>query len=103
MTSIPNTTQCARILEWLSEGKPLTAEQALSVMGCARLAARIQDLRDAGNVIATKMITVRNRYGQSCRIAEYRMKKAAKPKKRTQATKKLTGQIDMGEVWGAQQ
>lgn len=100
--AVPNSSQCARILDWLTAGKPLTAEQALSAMGIARCAARIQDLRDAGNVITTRMITVRNRYGEPCRVAEYTLKKSVTPKKRTRAPKKLTGQIDMGEVWGAQ-
>lgn len=98
--AVPNPTQCSRILDWLTSGKSLTAEQALSAMGIARCAARIQDLRDAGNIIKTRMITVRNRYGEPCRVAEYTLKKSATPKKRTRAPKKLTGQIDMGEVWG---
>jgi hypothetical protein len=70
-------TQCTRVLEWLALGKPLTAEIAKNAMGIARLAARVQDLRDQGNVIHTKIITVRNRFGQKCRVAEYSLLRTA--------------------------
>lgn len=64
-------SQTARVLSWLEQGKPLTSELALSALGIARLAARIQDLRDAGHTIHTRTITVRNRFGERCRVAEY--------------------------------
>lgn len=41
-------SQCAQILKWLREGKPLTPLLALEQFGCFRLAARINDLRYAG-------------------------------------------------------
>lgn len=64
-------TQCTRILEWLQLGKPLTAEIALKELGCARLAARIRDLRAEGHKIHARLVPVTNRYGQRCRVAEY--------------------------------
>lgn len=64
-------TQCKRVLAWLELGKPITQQLALSELGVGRLAARIQDLRDAGHTIHTKTITVRNRFGEPCRVAEY--------------------------------
>lgn len=70
-------TQCTRVLEWLALGKPITAEIAKNAMGIARLAARIQDLRNQGNVIHTKMVTVHNRFGQKCRVAEYSLLRSA--------------------------
>ncbi|QRE00633.1 hypothetical protein [Pseudomonas phage Itty13] len=64
-------SQCARILAWLQLGKPITASIALREFGVGRLAARVRDLRQSGHVIHTKMITVRNRNGSPCRVAEY--------------------------------
>lgn len=70
-------TQCQRLLLWLKLEKPITAEIAFREFGIARLAARIQDLRDAGHVIHTKSITVLNRDGQKCRVGEYWLVRAA--------------------------
>lgn len=71
------SSQCSRVLEWLALGKPITAEIAKNALGIARLAARIQDLRDQGNVIHTTTITVRNRFGEKCRVAEYSLMRTA--------------------------
>ncbi len=71
--SLPNPSQSALILSWLQSGKPLTAKEALDRFGCFRLAARINDLTNAGHVIHAKQIRVRNRDGKLCRIAEYSM------------------------------
>lgn len=65
-------SQCASILKWLREGKPLTPLMALDQFGCLRLAARINNLRDSGHVINSTMITVTNRDGTQSRVAEYR-------------------------------
>lgn len=64
-------SQCARILAWLQLGKPITSRVAQSEFGCDRLAARIKDLRDDGHTIHSKLITVFNRDGAKCRVAEY--------------------------------
>ena len=37
--------------------KPLTPMQALSLYGCFRLAARINDLREQGNTIITHILS----------------------------------------------
>ena len=47
-------TQNGEILNYLSKGNSLTAMNALSLFGCARLAARIDDLRKAGHNIITE-------------------------------------------------
>lgn len=51
--------------------------QALVELGIFRLAARINDLRKMGYRIAREMVTVLNRYGESCRVAQYRLEVAA--------------------------
>lgn len=66
-------SQCQRILDHLKDGNSLTAIQALNLFGCNRLAARIADLRKFDHEISTTTITVFNRDGGKCRIAEYRL------------------------------
>lgn len=64
-------SQCNKILAWLQAGKTITALEALDEFGCNRLAARIADLRNKGNDIKSVSITVTNRDGKKCRVAEY--------------------------------
>ena len=48
-------SQKTEILDLLKRG-PVTPMDALSKLGCFRLAARVQDLRDDGYAIRTEMI-----------------------------------------------
>ena len=57
------------ILSHLKRG-PITPLQALEHYGCLRLAARIQNLRDAGHAIKTEWV---ERQGK--RFARYRLAK----------------------------
>lgn len=66
-------SQCASILKWLREGKPLTPLLALQQFGCMRLAARIGNLKSSGHLIHRQMIDVTNADGSQSRVAEYRM------------------------------
>ena len=87
-SALQNSTtasQCEKILAWLKAGNSITHLKALDEFGCARLAARVNDLRNAGHDIQSKMVTVYNRDGDKCRVAEYRL---------------LGEQVDMAEVWG---
>ncbi len=61
------------VLSQLIRGRKLTAKQAMDRRGIERLAARIQELREICWPIHTDMIRVTNRYGQTCRIAQYRL------------------------------
>jgi hypothetical protein len=58
----------AKILKHLEKGMPITALQALNNYGCMRLAARINDLRNAGYHIETDKV---NQNGTV--FAKYRM------------------------------
>lgn len=49
-------SQSAKILRFLRNGGSLTALDALRLFGCARLAARIKDLRSVGHPIISAMI-----------------------------------------------
>lgn len=66
-------SQCAKILARLQAGKTITPLEALDEFGCNRLAARVADLRKGGHAIHSKLITVFNRDGGKCRVAEYSM------------------------------
>ena len=60
--------QRAQVLDALMMGDRLTAMSALARFNCARLAARICELRKAGYDIATKHITYNGKT-----FAEYRL------------------------------
>jgi biotin operon repressor len=63
-------TQTRAILRMLEERPDgITSLDALSEVGCFRLAARIKDLRDEGHDISSEMVTVRS----GKRVARYRM------------------------------
>jgi len=64
-------TQNEQILDYLKQGKPITALEALSMFQCFRLAARIRDLKDAGHDIKSYIINVGDK-----KIAAYLLKKA---------------------------
>jgi len=49
-------TQNEQIKQWLLQGHPINAASALARFGCARLAARINDLRNSGMVIDSWLV-----------------------------------------------
>jgi len=66
-------TQKEMILEMLMVGERMTQLDALREAGCFRLASRINELRSEGWKIATDWIDYRTRFGESKRIASYRL------------------------------
>ena len=64
--------QTKRVLRRLRTG-PLTQVQALNSLGVGRLGARVLELREAGHSISTETITVKNRFGEKCRVGRYRL------------------------------
>lgn len=63
-------SQETRILARLHKG-PLTQIDALTELGVMRLASRVSDMKAKMVPIKKRMVTVHNRYGEKCRIAEY--------------------------------
>jgi hypothetical protein len=59
-------TQKLQILKHLKNGNKLTAIDALKLFGCFRLAARVQDLRDVGHQVKSRLIRINGK-----RVAEY--------------------------------
>lgn len=62
-------TQCQRILELLETGVAVSQLDALERIGCLRLAARMNDLKNAGHQWTREMIT--NAHG--VRFARYQL------------------------------
>lgn len=67
------TSQNARLLERLKQG-PINPMQAWQELGIYRVGARCYDLRQQGHTITTETVKVTNRFGETCRVAEYHLK-----------------------------
>lgn len=65
------TQQCRRVLDYMEEHEAITPMEALTYLGCFRLASRISDLRREGYDINRKMVTVQNKFGEKCVVASY--------------------------------
>jgi len=68
------TSQSAKVLYHLQNYGPLTAIEALELFACFRLAARINDLKEAGHDIQTEMKRQKN----GKKIAVYSIPKTEK-------------------------
>lgn len=66
-------TQCERVLQYMQDFGSINPMQALGDLGCYRLGARIYDLRQGGHHITRRMVSAKNRYGESVSYAEYRL------------------------------
>lgn len=64
-------TQEERVLDYLHTNGSINPMQALNDCGVMRLAARIGKIKSMGHSIDSKMVTVKNRWGESCRVAVY--------------------------------
>lgn len=64
-------TQINRIRQYLDTGKPLTRLIAFEQLGIGNITARISELRYSGYPLKTRMITVKNRFGERVRVAEW--------------------------------
>ena len=64
-------TQQERILQYLQSGRTLTRLNSWSELGVLEAPARISELRSKGISIDTKMVEVKNRYGEKTRVAEW--------------------------------
>lgn len=66
-------TQNEMVLKYMLDYGGITALDAMTDIGCMRLASRISELRQKGYPIGRQMVKVRNRRGEDCYIAEYRL------------------------------
>lgn len=70
-----NDSQCEEVLRHLREGHTLTQLQAGELYGIGRLSGRIHNLKEAGHLIESTMIPVRNRHGKTSHVACYKLLK----------------------------
>ena len=67
-------TQEDRVLKYLQTHKRgITQDQATKVLGVSRLGARIFDLKEAGHIIDSDRIKVKNRYGEEVFVSQYHL------------------------------
>jgi len=66
-------TQNERILKYMDTFGSITQREALNVLGVARLASRVNDLRKAGHPIISEVEVGKNKFGEPTRYARYRM------------------------------
>ena len=66
-------TQNERILKYMDTFGSITQREALNVLGVARLASRLNDLRKAGHPIVSIREEGVNKFGEKCHWARYRM------------------------------
>lgn len=69
-------TQNEKVLIHMQEKGSITALEAINEYGILRLASRISDLRRLGYPIASKIETVKNRYGEKCHVKRYSLEGA---------------------------
>ena len=65
------TTQCDRVLAYMSDFGSITQFEAMQDLGVMRLASRISDLRKDGWPITSTVEAVKNRYGETCHVKRY--------------------------------
>lgn len=59
------------IIKYIREHGSITTKQAMEELGCYRLSARIYDIRSFGINVQRDMVNVKNRKGETCRVAKY--------------------------------
>ena len=67
-------TQNDKVIMYLQQFGSINPLQALGDLGIMRLASRISDLKSMGYGIEKRMVTGKNRYGESVSYAEYGLK-----------------------------
>jgi hypothetical protein len=62
-----------RLLDYLEHNYAITPLEALSILGIYRLSDTVFQLRKDGKNIVTHLVNVTNKFGEVCRVAEYRL------------------------------
>lgn len=73
-------TQSDRIIQYIKDFGSITGREAVNDLGCMHLASRISDMRKAGIPISDKMISVKNRYGETCFVKQYWIDSGSEPR-----------------------
>ena len=67
--------QVERIVDYMNRFGSITQFEAIRDLGVMRLASRISELRKMGYPIEDAMIPVKNRFGETCYIKQYKLGK----------------------------
>lgn len=67
--------QVERIVDYMNQFGSITQFEAMRDLGVMRLASRMSELRKMGFPIEDTMIPVKNRFGETCYIKQYRLGK----------------------------
>ncbi len=68
-------TQADQLVRYLEEFGSVTPLEALRDLGIMRLGARIWELKKRGANITTRLLSVPNRWGKACHVAEYTLQR----------------------------
>lgn len=66
-------TQNQRVLDYIAEHGSITFLDAIRDIAVYRLASRISDLRRKGYNFSSEFETVKNKYGEKCRVKRYKL------------------------------
>lgn len=64
-------SQVLDIIEYIRDNGSITTRQAMTELGCFRLASRINEMRKHGIPIDVEMVSVPTRNGKTARVARY--------------------------------
>ena len=67
-----------RVFDFITENGGITTLDANQKLGITRLSARIYELKEKHIPIDYEWMSVRNRYGDLCRVKKYFIKRGAK-------------------------
>lgn len=67
-------TQEQRVVDYIKEHGSITLLQAIRDIGVLSLSSRISSLKKQGYPIVGEMITVSNRYEETCKVKRYHFK-----------------------------
>ena len=71
-----HNSQANRLLRHFQAGKSITRLESFRELGITELSARINALEKQGYEIQRETITVKNRFGEDCRVKKYWMESA---------------------------
>lgn len=66
-----NPSQNERVLDYIASFGTITQFEALRDLGVMRLASRVSDLKRKGYPIQSKVVGVKNRFGETCYVKQY--------------------------------
>ena len=64
-------SQQVRLEKYLKRHSGITTFQAMNELGILRLSERIRELEASGKKINRFRVTVKNRFGEDCRVVKY--------------------------------